>query len=259
MTQARIAAGLRLRALSGEWIACHPEWWLLAAGVGAWLILLLPPAHEHSLLCTSVAFGASQPFFSGAWSTAWLPLTGNLAGWVLMTIAMMAPLIVLPVRHVAFRSFRDRRHRAIGEFLAGYFGVWIGFGVVLIAMLQSVGLGGRDVIPAVGYLMAAAWQLTPSKRIALWRCHRTVPLAPEGWLADLACLRFGIGIGASCLASCWALMALPMLASHGLGSMACIEAAMIHERYQRRMRPRMAASVALLALAFLVEAPGLLA
>jgi predicted metal-binding membrane protein len=203
---------------------------------------------------------ASALFLSGLWAAppAW-PLAAEFAEWALMVIAMMSPLVVLSVRHVAFRSFRQRRHYAIAGFLVGYFGVWIAAGAVLLPALlplRSLAANDRALITVAGYIVALAWQLAPWKRLALWRCHRTVALPPEGWRADAACIRFGMTIGASCIASCWALMALPALASHGLGAMACIEAAMLHERYQRRMRPRLAGSVVLLCAALLFELLG---
>ena len=41
-------------------------------------------------------------------------------GWALMLAAMMAPVLIAPVRHVRDRSFARRRTRSIGLFVAGY-------------------------------------------------------------------------------------------------------------------------------------------
>lgn len=177
-----------------------------------------------------------------------------------MTVAMMPPLVVLPVRHVGFRSFRDRRHTAIAEFLAGYFGTRIAAGAVLLLalLITEIILGGTDrrVVAIHAYVAAIIWHLTPFKRRALWRRHRTVPLAVEHWRADLSCLRFGAGTGVDCLSSCWLLMALPMLTAHGLMATTCLQAAMIQERYQQSQRSRLSVSVLLVCAAFLLDLHG---
>ena len=54
--------------------------------------------------------------------------------------------------------------------------------------------------------LAAAWELSPAKRWAINRCHRTSPLPPSGWRASLGTARFGFLHGGACVASCWPLM-----------------------------------------------------
>jgi predicted metal-binding membrane protein len=248
MAAARTAGSLRLHAM-GEWFARHPEWWSLAISLAAWLSLAPDRQHEMMPLCAS-----ASPLRS--------PFVDSFSRWILMTIGMMPPLVVLSVRHVGFRSFCTRRHTAIAEFLAGYLGVWIAAGAVLLFVLLATDiLDGteRRLLAVLAYGAAIVWQLTPFKRQALWRCHRTVPLAIERWRTDLSCLRFGVGTGAACLSSCWLLMALPVLTAHGMLAMVCLQAAMIHERYQQRQRPRLAASVLLLCTAFLLDLHGNLA
>jgi predicted metal-binding membrane protein len=61
---------------------------------------------------------------------------------------------------------------------------------------------------------AAAWQLTPWKRRALFACRRTVPLPPLGRKADLACLRYGAQQGRRCILSCWPIMVVMAVAGH---------------------------------------------
>jgi predicted metal-binding membrane protein len=258
MAALEIGATLRARSIGREWLARHPEWWVLAVSAGAWLVLAV--AAQHRMLPALCLAPSTDPLTA---SLAGLQaaqkssqLAWEVADWVLMIAAMMLPLVVLPVRHVAFRSFRDRRHRAIAEFLAGYVGVWILAGMALLPVpiaASALGATQNRLVVAIGYSIAVAWQLTPFKMGALRRCHRTVPLAPDGWRAAAACIRFGLGSGGSCLASCWALMAVPVLTSHGLAAMACIQAVMVRERYQRRPRPQTAASILLLGAAFLFD------
>jgi predicted metal-binding membrane protein len=256
----KIGAMLRARSIGGDWFARHPEWWVVAISAAAWLALAVPARHSVLLpLCAAASSNLISTSFS-ALSAAGVSsrLAGDFFHWVLMIAAMMPSLVILPIRHVAFRSFRDRRHRAMAEFLAGYMMVWIVAGTIVLPVLiapEALGASEFPFIVAIGYSIAVAWQLTPFKRRALQQCHRMVPLAPEGWPADAACIRFGLGSAGRCIASCWALMAVMMLTSPGLAAMACIQAVMIRERYQRQPRRRTSASVLLLCAAFLLDLP----
>jgi predicted metal-binding membrane protein len=248
MAAVRAVGSIRVRALGG-WFARHPEWWPLAISMAAWLSLVSHTQHEMMPLCAG-----APPLLS--------PFVDAFSRWILMTVGMMPPLVVLSVRHVGFRSFRDRRHTAVAEFLAGYLGVWIAAGALLLFLLFATDiLAGteRRLVAVLAYGAAIVWQLTPFKRQALWRCHRTVPLAIERWRTDLSCLRFGASTGVACLSSCWLLMALPVLTADGVLAMVCLQAAMVHERYQQRLRPRLTASVLLLCTALLLDLNGSLA
>lgn len=264
MTAAQIGTLLRgqgRRAIDGAWFARHPEWWMLAGSAAFWIVLA---AADHAILprlCLSAAGPIAASLAAWRAAQASSRLGWDVLGWLVMTAAMMPPLVVLPVRHVAFRSFRDRRHRAIAEFLAGYLAVWTLAGAVFIPAAIAAAAGGtrqRPVILAAGTLAAALWQVTPWKRGALRRCHRMTALAPQGWRADAACLGFGLRAGGSCLASCWALMLVPMLAAHNLAALAAVQAVMLRERYQRQPRSRTATSFLLLGAALLFDLRGAL-
>jgi predicted metal-binding membrane protein len=129
----------------------------------------------------------------------------------------MLPMTAMALRHVAFRSFRARRPRAMAGFLLGYASAWLAVApLYLVAALGVHVLGGDSVLLplAAALAAAAAWQATEAKRRALRRCHRTVPLTPSGWRADRDCLAFGLAHGRHCVASCWALMLIPAVAGH---------------------------------------------
>jgi predicted metal-binding membrane protein len=168
------------------------------------------------------------------------------AGSLLMAAAMMFPLLIPAARHAAFRSRWARRHRAIGGVLIGYLGVWTL--ATFAAALALGGAGGAQSDPhhrlaALGLMAAAAWQLTPAKRAALRTCHRSVPLAPDGWRADASCLRYGVSLGGNCVLSCWALMLCPMLAGQSLVLMAGGGAMAFAERLHLEPPLRLSASV----------------
>lgn len=236
------AAATPLQSAPASWAARRPEWWTLAISLAAWFILIASARNVGVPLCSSTP--------RSPWSDA-------AFGWMVMTLAMMPPLVAPSVRHVAFRSLRERRQIAIAEFLAGYLGLWLLVGVGMIGLSFAIGpvRSGTEarIVAIAAYGAAILWQFTPAKRRALWRCHRTVALALDGWRADFACLRYGVGAGRDCVSSCWILMALPLLAPHSLAVMACVQAAMLAERYQRARHVRRARSIWLLCTAFLLD------
>jgi predicted metal-binding membrane protein len=243
MTASDAQASFRSGPINARRFAQHPEWWVLASSVAAWLFLGASARHVLvQQLCTAPSSGLIDAINSTLRATE----ASSQLAWILfeltvMTVAMMLPLVMLPVRHVAFRSFSDRRHRAISGFLCGYLGLWILLGAALLPVVFVVSYlspGECVFIGIIAYAAAAVWQLTPFKQEALQRCHRTVALAPEGWRADIACFRYGLGIGGSCVASCWALMTAAAFASHDVAVMACIQTVMVGERYQQRRTQR---------------------
>lgn len=146
---------------------------------------------------------------------------GDVFWWMVMIVAMMIPMVVAPIRTVAACSLWVRRHRAIVGFLIGYITPWLAFGV--IASIATFGMRVQQLNPqlvaAIGFAVAVFWQVTPLKRRSLLVCHRTYPIAPNGWRADRDCWRYGWNVGSWCLISCWALMLGCMLAGHSLVAM----------------------------------------
>jgi predicted metal-binding membrane protein len=148
-----------------------------------------------------------------------------------MVAAMMFPVVLGPVRIAAARSLWSRRHRAVAGFLTGYVALWTIVGVP-VAGLAILARGRLSPVAAAaaGFAIAVAWQLTSAKRRALSSCHRTIPLAPDGWRADAGCVRFGWIVGGQCVLSCWALMLACVLSAHSLAAMAGLGAAGAAER-----------------------------
>jgi predicted metal-binding membrane protein len=209
-----------------QYVWRHPEWWTVAAALGAWVIVLTPHGltpHGTPLLGTLCLTERPNTLAS---SFAALP------SWIIMVVAMMLPLILMEVRLTAFKSLWCRRHRAIAGFLCGYLTVWL-LASLPALVLDAVGVTG--VVPLLaGLAIAVVWQTTPFKRRALLACRRTMPLAPNGWRADLACFRYGLFQGRSCLLNCWALMLLPLLAAHDTAIMVGVTVFLAAERYAPR-------------------------
>src|SRR5215472_12187954 len=112
------------------------------------------------------------------------------AGWALMLVAMMAPLLIPLIQYVRQRSFKHHRARAVALFVAGYGAVWMAAGAGVLAVEIAVKLWApMSFLPAAGAaLIATVWQFSPIKQRALNRCHSHAGLAAFGAAADLAVL-----------------------------------------------------------------------
>lgn len=176
----------------------------------------------------------------------------ELLNWWLMIISMMVPFLVEPLRWVAFRSFRHRRHQAMLMTLLGFLGPWMLLGIVA-AWLMIWGWSTTSLVVAAMFGIAAAWTFHPIRKRALVACHRTIPLVPQGWKADRDCLRYGMSLGLACVGTCGLLMLACALSGHNLIAMIGTMALAGLER--RSFRPptrHVAAGTVLLAVWFLL-------
>jgi len=207
-------AGFRLR----ETLAWRPEWPIALLVALAWVLMLAgigaTDGHGDAVLTVDHAHhgqGHGQPSTAGP-----TPLDG-LPGWALMSIAMMVPVTLPAVRHVGVNSLRIRRLRGMATYTAGYVAVWVAFGAVVLgalALLRSNLVVNERLLLVGALVVAAAWQLTPHKRRALFACRRTVPLPPIGRRADVACARYAVQQGMRCVISCWPLMTVMAVVGH---------------------------------------------
>ncbi len=188
----------------GKWLRrffwTHPEWWSLVLVALAWGTMVSHASerqeHVHHTMPVQVEF----------------------LNWCLMVVAMMVPIMLDPLRWVAFQSFRHRRHRAILLFLIGFLLPWMSVGVV-VAWLPALDWGHNPLLASGLFALAALWVLIPVRRQALVFCHLRIPLAPSGWAADRDCLRFSLIVGASCIATCGFLMLACAVTGHNLIAM----------------------------------------
>jgi predicted metal-binding membrane protein len=164
-----------------------------------------------------------------------------IAGWVLMLVAMMAPLTIPALHHVRFTSLTRRRGRAIAMFVAGYGAVWMSCGIPFGAFERVAFTVAPDSCAPATFAVFAAliWQASPLKQICLNRCHDNRPIAVFGLEADLDVFRFGLTHDAWCLGGCWALMLFPMLLPEGhLAAMAAVAMLVFCERLEDPELPR---------------------
>jgi len=168
---------------------------------------------------------------------------GFMAMWAFMICAMMLPLALPALRHVAANSLRWRRRRAMVAFIAAYVSCWVlaglsAMGVWLI--LRSSSSGSAAHIAGVGLLACAVWQIIPAKQAALRDCHRSSPLPAQGRAATVGVARFAVRHGFACVRSCGPLM-LALVFVPAYPAMAMVSAAAVLGFERRAQRPRRAA------------------
>lgn len=161
--------------------------------------------------------------------------------WLVMLVAMMAPLLAEPLRRLWRSSLSPRRARAVLAFVTAYLAVWMSAGAVLMTAataLHPLAMHGGWVLPGAALAAALLWQASPWKQACLNRCHQAPRLAVFGLAADRDALRYGATKGMWCVGSCWALMALPLVAgAAGLAVMAVVTVVMLAERVRPGRRP----------------------
>lgn len=211
----------------------HPAWWVVPAAAAAWALMALAP-HPH----------AAHPGHHGHHGPAPSPGPGAFAT-LAMIIAMMLPLAIPGIRHVAVSS--ARRHRATACFLAGYLAVWM---LIMLAITGAwtfaESLAGWTAAAVGAVAVAVLWEVLPARQRHARRCDRTVPLARGGWRAHADCVRFGATSGVACAGTCWALMAICVAFAHSLPVMAVLFGVQMSGRY-RRLSPSLAALAVLAA------------
>lgn len=172
---------------------------------------------------TAVAFAVVAWGVMVAAHTWWAAETiveNPLVLWALMASAMMVPVAMPAVDHIAVNSLRRRRRRSIVTFLSAYLGVWVLFGVMALGLVLvwdrwAAGTSFGPLLPAISLLVAAGWQLSPARRRLMARCHKPVPLPASGWRATAGAIRFGFRYGVRCVAVCWAAMLVMVTVTTG--------------------------------------------
>ena len=154
-----------------------------------------------------------------------------VAGWTLMTVAMMLPTS-LPLIAI-FRSFVRRRPNAgslVALVVGGYISVWMLFAFaahlgdqgIHAAVARSGWLEEHAwVIGAGTVLFAGAYQFMPLKYHCLDKCRSPLSFVMSNWhggRGGVEALRLGMHHGVFCLGCCWSLM-LVMFAV-GVGNIA---------------------------------------
>jgi predicted metal-binding membrane protein len=187
------------------WVAI---WRLDAAPWGRWI-------HAHG----STAYGHGAHGATGVAATSALGLgLAFVAGWVVMTVAMMLPS-TLPLLELFRRLTASHRERFLLLALvgAGYLAAWAVFGGLVFAATQFLRAGMGEaaipprVAPAALLLVAGAFQFSPLKYRCLERCRSPLSFLTSRWRGAherWQSFRLGLDHGAFCVGCCWALMLL---------------------------------------------------
>jgi len=172
---------------------------------------------------------------AGGWtmSMMWMPMAGRgwlssslvfATMWLLMMVAMMLPS-ALPMLSIYEKTTRFRGDQHVGLatwFLgAGYFGVWLVFGLVANAFGIGVARAAMAsevvsrAIPAAcgaSLIIAGAYQMTPLKAACLKHCRDPLHLIArhlDG--GSRGAFALGVHHGAFCAACCWSLMLVQLV------------------------------------------------
>ena len=160
-----------------------------------------------------------------------LPIALYLAGWTLMTLAMMLPT-TLPLLEVFRRLVAQRADRVqlVVLVIAGYLAVWLGFGIaahgadwiVHEIVERSAWLEANAwVIGAATLFVAGAFQFSRLKYRCLEKCRAPLSFVTEYWRGHHErrnALLLGMHHGFFCVGCCWALMLL--MFAVGVGNVA---------------------------------------
>jgi predicted metal-binding membrane protein len=193
LEQSRAASSLR------ETFDAHPAWWVAAIGLVSWV-----PIVQHGVARWGHALHHRAD------------ITAALLDWQLMVLAMMFPIIVYQAGGVAARSFPERRHYAVAQFLVGYLVPWTAFGIVANALVTPT-WAWWPWVTVVTCLAAATWALLPVRERAMMMVHGyTAILAPEGWPAMRDSVTSGLVVGGYCVLGCWPLMLACVFSGHNL-------------------------------------------
>ncbi len=167
-----------------------------------------------------------------------------VAGWTLMTVAMMLPTS-LPLVELFHRLVHQRpdRGRLVALLIVGYLSTWALFGV--IAHIGDRGL--HDIVERSAWLEENAWllssgtlllagvyQFTPLKYLCLDKCRSPLSFITEHWHGSderSEAFRLGVHHGVFCVGCCSSLMLLMFAVGVGnLGWMLALGALMAVEK-----------------------------
>ena len=166
-----------------------------------------------------------------------------VAGWTLMTVAMMLPT-TLPLLAFFQSLVRTRPDHVVlvALLVTGYLSVWIAFAMAVHAGDQGVhaaverfGVLEQNVwvIPAATFLVAGLYQFSSLKYACLTVCRSPVAFVMQGWRGSARrdALRLGVQHGLVCAGCCWALMLLMFAVGVGsIGWMLALSAVIATEK-----------------------------
>jgi predicted metal-binding membrane protein len=196
---------------------------ILLIAAGAWLALWLlnSPSQTPQTL---------HDHLGGHSETSELAVLLFVAGWTLMTVAMMLPtsLPVLTTFHTIAGRRADRL-LLVALVISGYLFIWTLFGIVVyygnvvfqwVASRNSWLMEHSWVVAPILLLLAGLFQFTPLKYRCLDKCRSPLSFVIGHWQGRhdrWQAFRLGVDHGVFCVGCCWALMLLMFIV--GVGSL----------------------------------------
>ena len=209
-----------------------------------WLALGIWSVSPYARFLDHEALGEIGSAFGGQYLAF---LAVFVAGWTLMTVAMMLPTS-LPLISLFRRLTRRRPDRLLLVVLliCGYLGIWMLFGAlahvgdlfVHEAVERSAWLETNAWVIGAGTIMLAGiYQFTPLKYKCLEKCRSPLSFITEHWTGRderSQALRLGMHHGLFCVGCCWSLMLLMFVVGVGnLGWMLALGTVMAVEKNVR--------------------------
>ena len=142
-----------------------------------------------------------------------------VAGWIIMTTAMMLPT-TLPLVEMFQRltAARPDRVRLTASLIAGYLSAWAVCGVLVFAaswglhaLAPAVWTTNPRLVAAGLFVTAGAFQFSKLKYECLEKCRSPLSFLSSRWRGThhrWHSFRLGVEHGAFCVGCCWALMLL---------------------------------------------------
>jgi predicted metal-binding membrane protein len=167
-----------------------------------------------------------------------------VAGWMLMTVAMMLPTSLPLIAFFQALVRRGPHHvRLVVILIVGYLAVWSAFAVVAhvgdlgihAALARTSGLPGHAWAIGAGiFIVAGLYQFSPFKYRCLDKCRSPVSFVMGHWHGGrhgAEAFRLGMHHGLFCLGCCWSLMLLMFAVGVGsIGWMLALGAVMAVEK-----------------------------
>jgi predicted metal-binding membrane protein len=223
-----------------------PAAWAAARVRGVPVVVLAAVAAAWAVAIAAQATGAAAVVHHDTATAEGSPPAGAallfLAGWQVMTAAMMLPSSLPLVRMFAAASAgAPGRARGLAAFLGAYALIWTTFGALAFAadgglhalVDASAWLERHEwaIAPSV-LILAGGFQFTPLKDACLRSCRHPASFMHRHYRRGTAgAFKLGARHGLFCVGCCWALM-LVMFAV-GVASliwMALLTALMVHEK-----------------------------
>jgi len=194
-----------------------------------------------------------------------------VAGWTLMTVAMMLPTSLPLV--ATFRALVRTRPDSLGLvalLIVGYLSVWTLFALVVHLADRGLhsaveGIGWLDAnawaIGAATFVLAGLYQFTPLKYHCLDKCRSPMSFVMGHWRGSnekAHAFRLGVHHGVFCLGCCWSLMLLMFAVGIGnIGWMFALGAVIAVEKnvsWGRRLSAPLGVALVAVGLALAVSA-----